>query len=215
MKPFCKPFSGAEFRARAAARLHRAPPVPATSLDAHSGPSDFRLNADSMHSGELRGAAVLVPVRDAAAGVSILFTRRSEAMRTHAGQISFPGGRADEDDDGPASTALREANEEIGLPAEAVDVLGYLDCYVTRSGFCVSPVVGIVPPDFVPRAAPCEVDDVFEVPLGFLMDPRNHCQDSREIEGDLRRFVSLTFGEHYIWGATAGMLKILYERMYR
>ncbi|MFA7430829.1 MAG: CoA pyrophosphatase, partial [Rhodospirillaceae bacterium] len=122
------------------------------------------------------------------------------------GQVSFPGGRLEDDDHGPIACALREAEEETGLPPECVDVLGFLDDYVTVTGFRVVPVVGLVAPPFALRPDPFEVAEVFEVPLAFLVDPANHQRVDRVIEGRSRPFYAMPYGRHYIWGATAGML---------
>ena len=153
----------------------------------------------------LTAAAVLVPILRRPQGETVLFTVRHRMLKRHAGQISFPGGRTDPDED-PVATALREAHEEVGLPPAAVRVLGSLDCYVTRTGFCVTPVVGVIdaPPALVP--ADDEVEAMFEAPLDYVLDPRNVRRDSLEVGGRPRQFYVIEFGEHLIWGATAGML---------
>jgi 8-oxo-dGTP pyrophosphatase MutT (NUDIX family) len=214
-------FSAEAFRRRAKDALLVSPPRMAASVDEHAGPSDFALNPDHDRrelfgpAGRAREAAVLVAIRAGAGEATVILTRRNAAMRTHAGQIAFPGGRVEANDDGPAGTALREAEEEIGLDPGDVDVLGFLDCYLTGTGYHVSPVVGLVRPGFTPRPDAREVDAVFDVPLAFLMDPANHLTHARDIAGRERRFLAMPFGEHYIWGATAGMLKNLYDRVYR
>jgi len=154
----------------------------------------------------LRPASVLVPVvaRDAAA--TVLFTRRAAHLKDHSGQVSFPGGRAQADDASAEATALREAREEIGLDPMRVELLGRMPEYLTRTGFRITPVVGIVSPPFDLRADANEVEEIFEVPLVFLLDPANHQRQSREWQGEQRWFYAIPYRGHYIWGATAGML---------
>lgn len=159
----------------------------------------------------LRPAAVLVPLVDHPGGVTVLLTQRASDLRHHAGQISFPGGRVEPEDPSSQAAALREAEEEIGLPPERVDLIGTLDTYETRTGFEIIPVVGLVTPGFEFRLQETEVAEVFEVPLAFLLDPANHEQHSRIYQGVRRHFHAMPYGERYIWGATAGMLINLYE----
>ena len=158
-------------------------------------------------------AAVLIPVvaRDEP---TVLLTQRSAALPVHAGQIAFPGGKLDAADPDPLATALREAHEEIGLDAGFVDPLGYLDLYLSGTGFRIVPVVALVSPAFHLSLNPAEVDEAFEVPLAFLMTPGNHAQHSREWKGMQRSFYAMPYGERYIWGVTAGILRKLYERLY-
>lgn len=153
----------------------------------------------------LRPAAVLVPV--VAHDVpTILFTRRASHLKDHSGQVSFPGGRVAVMDASPEATALREAHEEIGLKPERVELLGRLPEYLTRTGFRITPVVGILLPPVELRADANEVEEIFEVPLRFLLDPANHQRQSREWQGEQRWFFAMPYQGHYIWGATAGML---------
>ena len=156
-------------------------------------------------------ASVLVPIVARSAELTVLFTRRTEQLRSHSGQIAFPGGRAEAHDPSAEATALREAAEEIGLDAARVELLGRLSDYHTRTGFRVTPVVGVVSPPFELQPDAGEVDEVFEVPLSFLLDPRNHQIHSRELHGATVRFFAIPYAEHYIWGATAGMLVNLYR----
>lgn len=167
---------------------------------------DDDLNPGQGRPARLTAAAVLVPVVDRADGATVLLTRRTAHLSSHAGQIAFPGGRVEPGDADAEAAALRETEEEIGLPAERIDVLGRLDDYVTRTGFEVTPVVALVRPPFILRPDPNEVAEVFEVPLGFLMDPANCAVHDREWKGLRRRFYAIPYGDRYIWGATAGML---------
>ena len=164
-----------------------------------------------------RSAAVLVPLVAREAGLTVLLTQRADHLNDHAGQISFPGGRREPFDLDATATALREANEEIGLAGERVEVLGALPDYLTGTGFCVTPVVGLVHPPFTMQADTLEVAEIFEVPLAFLMNPANHQVRVFRWEGGERRFFAMPYpnddaGAHYfIWGATAGMLRNLYR----
>ena len=158
----------------------------------------------------LTPAAVLVPLIDRGA-LSVLLTQRTMHLDAHAGQISFPGGRLEPDDVDHVAAALRETEEEVGIAPNLVEVIGRLDDYVTGTGFRVVPVVGVVRPPFQIRPEPFEVADVFEVPLDFVLDPANHEQHSRIVNGIERRYYVLPYEGRYIWGATAGMLINLYE----
>jgi len=160
----------------------------------------------------VRPAAVLIPVVDHPQP-TVLLTQRAAHLNDHAGQISFPGGKIDATDASPLDTALREAEEEIGLSREFVEPVGYLDLYGTSFGFRILPMVARVRPGFTLRINKSEVDDAFEVPLSFLMDPANHQVHSREFRGMERSFYAMPFAERYIWGATAGILRVLYERI--
>lgn len=160
---------------------------------------------------DLRDAAVLVPLVDHPDGMCVLLTQRTAGLPHHAGQVAFPGGRLDDTDRDPVHTALREAEEEIGLPPGEVDVVGRLDDYITGTGYVVAPIVGFVEPGkkYVPD--PSEVDDVFEVPLNFFMDPANHKRETKQWKGIERTFYAMPWNGWYIWGATAAMLVNLYE----
>ena len=172
---------------------------------------DHGLEPDLLPAGPLTPAAVLVPIVARPGGLTVLLTRRTDDLAHHPGQVSFPGGHIEPADDGPEAAALRETEEEIGLARRHVEVLGRLDPYVVRTGFEVTPVVALVQPPFELAVDPREVAEVFEVPLAFLLDPANHQRHSRVFEGRQRRFHAMPYGEHYIWGATAGMLINLYE----
>lgn len=212
------PFTEAGFRTLAQRGLHTSPSQ--AIFDPRSGkafgPSDWDLNPELK--GDLaamappRPAAVLVPIVLRPA-LTVLFTQRSHDMPSHPGQISFPGGKVEERDASPLACALREAHEEIGLTADRVEPLGYLDSYRTGTGFQITPVVAFVRPGFALALDAREVLEVFEVPLSFLMDEANHQKDAREWRGRQRSFYAMPYHGRYIWGATAGMLKNMHQRL--
>lgn len=213
-------FSLARLRALAVRRLHVTPSD--AIFDPRSGqtwaPSDFDLNPDMVADFAVmepsRPAAVLIPIV-ARSELTVLFTQRTANLSTHAGQIAFPGGRVDPDDASITDAALREAEEEIGLDRRFVEPLGFIDSYRTGTGFKISPLVAIVAPGFTLALNPAEVSDAFEVPLRFLMDQDNHQRHEREWRGRQRSFYAMPYGERYIWGATAGMLKNMHARLYQ
>jgi 8-oxo-dGTP pyrophosphatase MutT (NUDIX family) len=143
----------------------------------------------------------------------VLLTERHKDLSNHAGQISFPGGRIDQDET-PLKAALREADEETGIPATIIQPLGYLDCYLTVTNYLVTPVVATLAPAFSTKAQATEVSSIFEVPLAFLMDEKNCQIDSREWKGLKRQYYVYQYGPHFIWGATAGMIRNLYDTIY-
>lgn len=161
----------------------------------------------------LRPAAVQVPIVDRPGGLTVLLTRRSPNLSSHAGQVAFPGGRIDEGDDGPVGAALRETEEETGIAPSFVTPVGLLDPYQTGTGFVIVPVVGVLREGCTPRANPGEVDEIFEVPLAFLMDTANHQRHSGVWQGRERRYYAMPYESHNIWGATAGMIVNLRERL--
>lgn len=161
----------------------------------------------------LTPAAVLFPIVLRDDGHTVLLTQRTAHLKDHAGQISFPGGRVEAADQSPEHTALREAQEEIGLAPERVEIIGYLPEYRTGTGFRVTPVVALVQPPFDLQPDPFEVAEIFEVPLGFLLDPGNHQQHSLHYRGALRNYYAMPYGGYFIWGATAGMIRSLCERL--
>lgn len=161
----------------------------------------------------LTPAAVLFPIVLRDDGYTVLLTQRTAHLRDHAGQVSFPGGRVEEDDLSPIDTALRETEEEIGLARERVEIVGFLPEYRTGTGFRVTPVVALVRPPFDLQPDPFEVAEIFEVPLSFLLDPANHQQHSLHYRGALRNYFAMPYGEYFIWGATAGMIRSLSERL--
>lgn len=156
--------------------------------------------------GSFTPAAVLVPIVAREDGLQVLLTQRTLHLNHHPGQISFPGGRMESGDTGPVMTALRETQEEIGLSSEQIELLGRLPEYRTGTGFAVTPVVGLVRPPLSLTLDAFEVAEVFEVPLGFLLDPENHKRHRMEYQGRMREYYAMPYGERYIWGATAGML---------
>ena len=161
----------------------------------------------------LTPAAVLFPIVLRDSGATVLLTQRTAHLRDHAGQISFPGGRVELDDLSPTHTALRETEEEIGLAREHIEIIGFLPEYRTGTGFRVIPVVALVTPPFDLLPDPFEVAEVFEVPLEFLLDPDNHKPHSLHYRGALRHFFAMSYGDYFIWGATAGMIRSLTERL--
>jgi 8-oxo-dGTP pyrophosphatase MutT (NUDIX family) len=172
--------------------------------------SDFSLNGVVPAPTSFRPAAVLVPLVRRETGITVLLTQRTEDMPSHAGQIAFPGGRKQAEDSDAKDTALRETEEEVGISRSFVEVVGQVDPYRTGTGYEITPVVGIVTPGFTVHADPREVADVFEVPLSHFLDEKNHRIDSRIFQGRQRRFYAMPYGDRYIWGATAGMLKNLH-----
>ena len=184
-------------------RLKRTPPAFSVYGDDDSGRSAAAVTA----------AAVLVPIVAHASGLTVIFTKRTSHLKAHSGQVSFPGGRAEPHDPTPEVTALREAHEEIGLAMERVEVLARLPEYHTRTGFRVTPVVGLVMPPLELIPDPREVEEVFEVPLAHLLDPANHLRETRELQGRTVGYYLMRYGERTIWGATAGMLVSLYRHL--
>ncbi len=158
-------------------------------------------------------AAVLVPLVQRDMDITVLLTQRTAHLNDHAGQISFPGGRVDHGDADRIDTALREAEEETGLPRQRVEILGFLPDYDIMTGFRVTPVVGWVQPPFDLQPDPFEVAEVFEVPLAFFLDPANHQRHSRVINDCTRHYYAMPFQGRNIWGATAGMLYNLYRAL--
>ena len=162
-----------------------------------------------------RDAAVLISVVRRAGEATVLLTQRTDHLSTHAGQIAFPGGRIDAEDASPLAAALREADEEIGLKASAIAPVGHLHPYYSGTGYRIVPVVAMIEPEFELVLNDYEVKEAFEVPLGFLMNPANHQRHSRMWRGAWRTFYAMPFGERYIWGVTAGILRNLFEEVYR
>lgn len=209
--------SAQEFFARVQARLSLD--VPAGLTDPNVEPARGDHDADPVMKKiatvrPIKPAAVLVPVieRDEP---SVLLTQRAAHLPDHPGQISFPGGKIDKADAGPTASALRESEEEIGLDRSFVEPLGYLDLYMTTLGYRIVPVIARVRPGFSLALNTSEVDETFEVPLSFLMALENHQRHAREWQGLTRHYYAIPYGERYIWGVTAGILRNLYDRIYR
>jgi 8-oxo-dGTP pyrophosphatase MutT (NUDIX family) len=206
----------AEFfdRARARLRFDIPPGLNDASIIPISGdPGNDRMLQIIAQERPIRPAAVLIPIVDHAEP-TVLLTQRAAHLNDHAGQISFPGGKIDATDASPLDAALREAEEEIGLGREFIDPIGYLDLYATGFGFRILPTLARIRPGFQLRINETEVDDAFEVPLAFLMNPANHQLHAKEFRGIERHYYAMPFAERYIWGATAGILRVLYERIY-
>lgn len=203
-------FDEAEFRARAVRALHESPPAEPRRSD-----DDLNPHARVLAPGAVpKPAAVLVPLVARAEGLSMLLTQRTAHLARHGGQVAFPGGRIDAGDADPLAAALRETEEETGIARSFVEPVGFLDTYLTSTAYRVVPVVAIVRPGFtiVPHAG--EVADVFEVPLAFLMDPAHHETHGRDVQGRTRYYYAMPYQGHYIWGATAGMIRNLYSLVY-
>jgi 8-oxo-dGTP pyrophosphatase MutT (NUDIX family) len=204
-----------DFFRRARARLSLDVPP---ALDDHEAPAtrgDLDLDPSLWERAGVqatRPAAVLIPVVDRREP-AVLLTLRTE-LPSHPGQIAFPGGKIDPHDPTPAAAAVREAGEEIGLAPTLIEPIGYLDLYLTFSGYRILPTVARVRPDYELVLSEAEVADAFEVPLAFLMDAQNHALHSRDWKGIERKYYAMPFGERYIWGVTAGILRNLYERLY-
>lgn len=202
-------FAPGAFFSSAAARLNPLPPV-----DGGRVRGDHVMNPAFMsEDGSYKDAAVLIPVVAREPSATIILTQRTQHLASHAGEIAFPGGRIDAGDAGPAAAALREAEEEIGLDPARVEILGFLDPYLSRTGFRIMPVVGRIEPGYALTLNADEVSDVFEVPLSFLLDPLNHHRGSRVFLGRERYFYEMPFEERYIWGVTAGIIRELYEQV--
>ena len=203
----------ADFIALARARLTLQ--EPAVPDEGRHG--DHALNPDHWSAFDMmanaKPAAVLIPLVRRDSGTQVILTERSAQLRSHSGQIAFPGGRIDDTDTNAIAAALREAHEEIGLPPALVEPIGLLDPYLTGSGYRIIPVVAEVRGEFSLVLNPDEVADAFEAPLDFLMEPTNHQCQSREWKGTLRHFYAMPWNSRYIWGATAGILRNLSHRL--
>ncbi len=173
-----------------------------------------RMDVDEDVLSKSRPAAVLIPVLARPEGATVLLTQRAPGLRDHSGQISFPGGKIERQDEGPLKAAMREAFEEIGLPRQAIQPLGFMPPYFSATGFRITPLVALVEPDMPLTLNAGEVSEAFEVPLQFLMNPRNHQIETLELSGAKRKFYAITYEERYIWGVTAGIIRLLYERLY-
>lgn len=202
-------YSVHDFRRRAACHV-------VSDMQGEDGDHRFNPeNADLVRRHDLRDAAVLIPVVDHGREGSVILTKRAETLRSHTGQVAFPGGRIDPTDPDPEHAALRETQEEIGLDAGHIEVIGRMPDYLSGSGYRIIPVLGVVRPGFSLTINHQEVDAAFEVPLRFLMDPANHERASR-FWGDREWFYyDMPYEGRRIWGVTAGIIRTLYERLYR
>jgi len=179
---------------------------------------DYHLNThmkDDVVTNAKKDAAVLIGLIDINGEVNVILTMRTKALNNHSGQIAFPGGRIDDDDASPEAAALREAWEEIGLDINEVEIMGRLPDYFTGSGYRVAPIIGFVRPGADFEINTDEVEYMFHVPLSFLMDARNHHVASRQFRGNERHYYEMPYGDHYIWGVTAGMIRVLYDRVFK
>ncbi len=212
-------FTADELRQLAQYSLMQEVPSSAFDFSLPSGRSDFDLNPDYhedlSNETATRPAAVLVPVINYQDGAQVLLTRRPDNMPSHPGQVAFPGGKVEKTDETIAAAALREAEEEVGLDPALVDIVGYLDTYQTGTGFRITPVVGLVHASYQLQLDSREVDEAFEVPLRFLMTVDNHQKHSRIWQGKNRAYYAIPYEDKFIWGATAGMLKNFYDRVYQ
>ena len=202
------PFSAEDFRLRAA--IDRGPHEAYDYGDHSFNPGHPRVTGPRT----LRDAAVLIPVVDHGDEATVILTKRAEKLASHSGQVAFPGGRIDPSDVSPEAAALREAEEEIGLDPDHIEIVGRMPDYVSGSGYRIAPVLSIVRPGFTLSINEHEVDEAFEVPLRFLMDPANHAQNSREFNERVWVFYDMPYGGQRIWGVTAGIIRTLYERLY-
>lgn len=203
-------FSADDFRRRAA---RETGPFDVSDYGDHRFSPDMR---ELVVREGLRDAAVLIPVVDHGPGeeATVLLTKRTETLRSHSGQVAFPGGRIDPTDASPEGAALRETFEEVGLPSSVIDVVGRMPDYLAGSGYRIAPVLGILRPPLALNVNPDEVDAVFEVPLGFLMNAANHTRESRIWQERERFYYTMPYGDRFIWGVTAGIIRTLYERLY-
>ncbi|MGA8079751.1 MAG: CoA pyrophosphatase [Xanthobacteraceae bacterium] len=205
-----------DFFKRARARLTLEIPPALTDPNMEGARGDLDLNPEMWVRAGVKAtkpAAVLVPVIDRSEP-TVLLTLRTEELASHAGQVAFPGGKIDPADESPVAAALREAREETGLGPSFIEPIGYLDLYLTFSGFRILPTLARVKPDFALILNPGEVVEAFEVPLAFVMTPANHQRKTRDWNGMQRDYYAIPFENRYIWGITAGILKNLYDRIY-
>jgi 8-oxo-dGTP pyrophosphatase MutT (NUDIX family) len=204
-------FDEAEFRQRAATRLLKDVPQSVARGDDDLNP-DLKVIDPLL---PIRAAAVLIPIVLHEPELTVLLTQRTDHLASHAGQVAFPGGKIDQGDRDALAAALRETREETGLDQTYIEPIGFLDAYLTRTSFQIVPVVALVRPGFVLSPHEGEVAAIFEVPLRFLMSGENHLRHSRQWQGKERYFYAMPYRERYIWGATAGMIMNLYDRLYR
>ncbi len=208
-------YSSDWFRDCAVPRLHEQVPAEAfdAALPALRSDADLNTGIAQGPTENIRPAAVLVGLLERDNELHVLLTQRSDELPTHAGQIAFPGGKVDAEDAGPVECALRETHEETGVSPEFVEPAGFLDVYQTGTGFRIVPVVGLLRPGFDLVPEPGEVTEIFDVPLAHFMEPANHLRHSRVWQGRERQYYAMPYGERYVWGATAGMLRNLHDRI--
>ena len=179
---------------------------------------DFQFNPDLedlIRQNAQREAAVLIGVLEGKNGPSVLLTERTETLRSHSGQVAFPGGRVDATDRTYAETALRECEEEVGIGGDHLEIVGEMPIYFSGSGYRIHPVLAVITGDYQLRANELEVASIFDVPLSFLMNEANHRKNSRQWQGKTRYFYEMPYQNRHIWGVTAGILRVMYERLYR
>ncbi|MEL7482054.1 MAG: CoA pyrophosphatase [Pseudomonadota bacterium] len=192
----------------------------ATRLDPPKGPSHLAEGGDLEHVpadliAAIRPAAVLIGIVPRVEEPSVVLTTRPATMKSHAGQVAFPGGKIDPGDADEVAAALREAEEEVGAPVDRTDVIGRGAPYISGSAYRITPVVGLLPPDFIAKPDPLEVDEAFETPLSFLMDPANHQAREGVWKGRTRRYYEMPHNGYRIWGVTAGIIRALHDQLYR
>lgn len=205
-----------DFFDRARQRLTLEVPPALTNPAVEGARGDLDLNPEVWLRAGVKAttpAAVLVPIIDRSEP-TVLLTMRTAALASHAGQVAFPGGKIEPADESPVAAAVREAREETGLAPSLIEPIGYLDLYLTFSGFRILPTLARVKPNFALTLNPQEVTETFEVPLNFLMSPANHQRKTRDWNGFARDYYAMPYQNRYIWGITAGILRNLYERVF-
>lgn len=204
---------GLEFRTHVRARLRDDKPADKTLVEGdHVLNPGFHAKVVEV---AVKPAAVLIPVIERESGLNLIFTKRTEKLRSHSGQISFPGGKIDTGDESAKYAALRETDEEIGIGRTNIEVLGQMPDYFTGSGYKISSIVGLIDADVQFNPSPDEVEYIFEVPLAFLMNSENHKIGSRVFENTERYFYEMPWNDHYIWGVTAGIVRLFFNKVFK
>ncbi len=205
--------SALDFRRNAIKRLGNFPVDTENTFEGdHVLNPDFQ---DAVVDKAVKAAAVLMPIIERQNGLNVVFTKRTQRLKSHSGQVSFPGGKIDESDESAQFAALRETHEEIGVGSDAIEILGQLPDYYTGSGYHISPVVGMMDAKAEFTANPHEVEHIFEVPLNFLMNPDNHHISSKSFENIERYFYVMPWGKHHVWGVTAGIVRMFYNQVFK